>query len=376
MAPSVSVKSIASGLTGHHYDLCAIDDVEIRKNVDSDAKRERLKEQFEELHPVSNSRFLIVGTYHHEQGLLNGLNTESKKYHWHVETAYNRPPSQEWLAGDLTADPGEAAWPEMVGLDDLETKFTENKPGYFLSQYLMQPTSTVEAMLEPRFLKFYNAELEVDNFKFKSNGQAAFSIDGKSVRKLTSYWDPALGSKFGDNSVLAIVAITDTNEIYVLDVCVLCFADKRLDDPFENQMKEALFNLRRFKCNEIYIEDNFAKTLPSHFRTFVKNAGYHIKVKPDTRTGNKSRLISDTLEPLLRFGRLYVHNRIATGPFQTEMRHHPGGKHDDTLDAVSAAILKLPGFKNIGKSDKPLTMPHSSFGRPKVSVINRYRMSR
>lgn len=61
------------------------------------------------------------------------------------------------------------------------------------------------------------------------------------------------------------------------------------------------------------------------------------------RTQNKRVFIAQTLEPLIKIGRMYVHERVAKNSnFMSELEDFPNNAHDDCIDAVSESISHLP----------------------------------
>ncbi len=61
------------------------------------------------------------------------------------------------------------------------------------------------------------------------------------------------------------------------------------------------------------------------------------------RNKNKQVFIAQTLEPIIKINRLYVHKRVSDHSyFMSELEEFPNNKHDDCIDAVSESISHLP----------------------------------
>jgi hypothetical protein len=377
LAPTCRVLSIGSSLAGAHADISIIDDAESEKNVQTSKSREDLKRKFSHLLSVSQNRMLVVGTPHHEESLYEHLR-EHSDFHWLTQTPYKdgSPPSPKWLDGDFSAYPGEPIWPEVVSIERLQTTRRNSSTGFYLSQYMLIPSTVTDSVLEPTAIRNYKLDLRESDFERTAFGNPKISIGELSVRKIVGYWDSALGQSYGDRSVLAIAAMMDNNDIYVLDIVTLPEADLTLERPFEKQFRSVLAAMKRYHCREIYIESNFIKTLPSELAVYAKAVQQKIKVHTVNRTSsqNKKKLITDTLQPVISFGRLYIPPHVRSHPhFLMEVKHHPYSTKDDCIDALTGAIMHLPGVKS--QAHKAPAIRHG-FGNSEMgnNIINRYTL--
>ena len=76
--------------------------------------------------------------------------------------------------------------------------------------------------------------------------------------------------------------------------------------------------------------------------------------------------IAQTLEPLIKVGRMYVHERVKETPFMDELQAFPQPRvHDDCIDATSGAISHLTNLAvdvtKVAKVFNPLQRSGTSF---------------
>ena len=58
---------------------------------------------------------------------------------------------------------------------------------------------------------------------------------------------------------------------------------------------------------------------------------------------NKLNFLAQTLEPIIKVGKLRIHERVANdGKFMAQLEEFPYNKMDDFLDATAMSISKLP----------------------------------
>jgi phage terminase large subunit-like protein len=61
------------------------------------------------------------------------------------------------------------------------------------------------------------------------------------------------------------------------------------------------------------------------------------------RTSNKLNFMAQQLEPVIKVGKLRVHQRVLdNSKFMSQLEEFPYMKHDDCIDATAMAISKLP----------------------------------
>ena len=92
----------------------------------------------------------------------------------------------------------------------------------------------------------------------------------------------------------------------------------------------------------MYVEENFSATLANELRRVAREMKIMVQVVPKFRSKNKMVFIAQTLEPLIKLGKMYVHERVKETPFLDELQAFPRMKHDDCIDATAEAISHLP----------------------------------
>ena len=196
-------------------------------------------------------------------------------------------------------------------------------------------------------------------------------IEGEKVKSLVSYYDPSSAKKGNDASIIAVCASTVEGNVFVLDAIALPEVSPTIG--FDNQIRGVVATLEKHHCNSVWVETNFSMSLAAEIRKWCKERKKKISIKDTRRTStqNKEIYISDAIEPLLKTGRLHIHDRVwKNSDFLTEMRTFPEGKHDDVIDAISGCIheLKIPGIQFTGKeNDLTRTPLHRA---PRVVVVN------
>ena len=91
-----------------------------------------------------------------------------------------------------------------------------------------------------------------------------------------------------------------------------------------------------------------------------------VQVIAKFRNKNKMVFIAQTMEPIIKVGRLFVHERVRDKtPFMDELQAFPRNKYDDCIDATSEAINNLPDLavdvSKVAKVFNPLQRGGTSF---------------
>ena len=189
---------------------------------------------------------------------------------------------------------------------------------------------------------------------------------GKDVKiqRICAAWDAATGLKGRDNSVLSVCAKDENNNVFVHDVRILSAVGE--DRSFENQCKEVIAICAKHKIGHVFVEENFSSTLANELRRVARQLKLAINVIPKFRTQNKLHFIAQTLEPIIKVGKMYVHTRVKETPFLDELQAFPRvNKMDDCIDATSEAISHLPELQvdisKLAKIHNPLQQNFKNF---------------
>ena len=155
--------------------------------------------------------------------------------------------------------------------------------------------------------------------------------------------DPATGLHARDRSVLGVTMRDDRGNVYVHDVIVLTAVDKTTKD-FSHQIKTIVNACTEYGIATVFIEENYSASLINEAKRVCREMNKKIKFVNKFRSKNKKVFIAQTLEPVIKIGRMYVHKRVLNNsPFMDELEAFPNtNTHDDAIDACAEAISHLP----------------------------------
>jgi phage terminase large subunit-like protein len=356
--PSVTVSSLGASFTGYHADIVIADDIETSDNCITQAQRDKIKERVSEFGKLAN-QILCVGTPHTEESIydhLESVNYVSKK----IPVVRTRLKTFE----DSTSQTEEyLAWENhpqgMFTHKWLEQQRNETTEGDFNSQYMLIPQSTYQPLVQLEKINYYKEDF-VWNFLSQPMGNyiADCKLGNHKIIKLCAAWDAATGLRGRDNSVLSVCAKDENNNVFVHDIKILSAVDE--DRSFENQCKEIIATCAKHKIGHVFVEENFSATLANELRRCAREMKLAINVIPKFRTQNKLHFIAQTLEPIIKVGRLFVHENVKNNsPFLEELQAFPRAKQDDCIDATSEAISHLPellvDISKVAKIHNPLS---------------------
>jgi phage terminase large subunit-like protein len=245
----------------------------------------------------------------------------------------------------------ELAWPDhpdgQFSWDWLERSRQESTEGDFKSQYMLIPSKTYEPMMAIDQIQEYEDDISVHHLAQPFGGylpvvKLGDKQDSPNIRRMCAAWDPATGVHARDRSVLAVTMRDDKGNVYVHDVVVLGAVDKDTKD-FTNQIVTIINTCTKYGIATVYIEENFSASLINEARRICKEMKKKINFVNKFRSKNKYVFIAQTLEPIIKINRMYVHKRVRTNSyFWSELDEFPNNAHDDCIDAVSEAISHLP----------------------------------
>ena len=342
--PSVTVSSLGASYTGLHASMVIGDDVETSDNVLSADQRAKTKERVAEFGKLA-PKILMVGTPHHEDTIYDHLQSvgyELKK----VPAIRTRKIRQE---DSTEIDEEYLAWdnhPEgMFTYDWLERQRMETTEGDYLSQYMLQPVSIYQSLVQLENIKYYDDEFLWQNIAQPFGTYITSCHLGKhNISRLCAAWDAATGLHGRDASVLSIVARDMDGNTFVHDVVTLSAVDADTKD-FTGQCREIILACAKHKISHVFVEENFSATLANELRRVAREMKIMVQVVPKFRNKNKMVFIAQIMEPLIKVGRLYVHERVRDNSlFMDELQAFPRMKHDDCIDATAEAISNLPNL--------------------------------
>ncbi|WP_374632829.1 phage terminase large subunit [Ferrovibrio sp.] len=362
---SVTCRSMSGKITGFHGEEVVLDDSETSDNADTEGARRKIARTLEELNTTANS-LLAIGTPHHEESI----------YKFMIARGY------ENLILPVYDDFGQPRNAEM-GHDEawVESKRSNISLPKYQSQYELKFTKGYEAQYDGNLLIAFAGEIKigpVDDFTDdpRRMGKPTFWIvkegaEDIEVYDIRAYYDPATGKRHRDNSALAVCAKDEAGNVYVLDCVVLPPIDMDADYRMGAQFAKIVDVCRRNYCNTVIVESNFSVTIGGEFRRWMKDRNSKLRLREQARASkvHKDTFIPDMIEPLMRAGRLIVHERCFRD-FKNELEDFPNGQFDDRLDAVAGAIFDLnPSRTDLSKTEYA---NKTSFQRGGVYEFNTY----
>ena len=363
--PSVTVSSLGASFTGFHASTTIADDIETSDNCLTADQREKNKQRIAEFGKLSK-QILMFGTPHHEQSIylhLQDIGYLEKK----IPVIRTRTVKQEDSTDKVE---NYLAWPdhpeEMFSYNWLDQQKRETTEGDFNSQYMLIPQTTYQPLIDLDKINYYEEELEWSSISQPfGNYITACRLGKRNITRLVGAWDVASGLKNRDQSVLSICARDEDGNTFVHDLKVLSAVDEATKD-FKIQCREVILAGAYHKLSHIIVEENFSATLAAELRRTAKEMKVFVNIVPRFRTTNKKVFIAQTIEPIIKVGRLYVHKKVDKDtPFMDELQAFPRNKKDDCIDATCEAINYLPNIavdvSKVGKIYNPLNNAGSSF---------------
>lgn len=327
--PSVTVTSLQSSFTGSHAQEIIADDIEVSQNVTTEDSREFIKDRLQEFGKVAK-HILLTGTPHHTDSVYTHAQSIGYKC---------------FLKKPIYDDKGQLAWPNhpegMFTWDWIERAKQETTTGDFQSQYLLVPSKTYEALMDVDKIEFYDDNFTVQHIaQPMGNYLPIVRLGNNIINRMCAAYDPATGLRGRDMSVVAFTARDDKGNVYVHDVIELSEARNK---DFTIQCNEIITACDNYKVGHVFVEENFSPTLANELRRTAVERKKKIVVVPEFRTSNKLNFIAQMLEPVIKVGKLRVHNRVKENShFLSQLEEFPYNRFDDCIDAVSMAISKLP----------------------------------
>ena len=231
----------------------------------------------------------------------------------------------------LVDDTGASAWPDVFPPARIDALRDAVGARHFSAQMMLEFVPAERIRLDPGQLRFYDAEPD-----FKAACVGTHKITGASM-----YWDPSMGRRTGDGSVIAFILRDDVSRCaFIHDVQYMRICDGETH-PMARQCEMALDIAEKYGVRRLGVETNgLGNALPEILRDVTRRRGGGPAIEQITNHAAKADRILDALEPMLATGRLYAHVRIKATPLLSEMMGWSpiGAGHDDGLDAVAGAL--------------------------------------
>lgn len=341
---SVETKGITSTITGLRADYIIFDDIEVPKNSGNALKREILRKQVDEANHLlvpEIGRRIFIGTYHDSESVYDETYAKG--------ATRLKVPILSNIEGEFPYQTGESRWEERFDEDWISQKqLTCKSKAEWLSQYLLIPATLSDAILDVSKIRAYEGEVKF----VQANKSYLATLNDKELRSVSCWWDPAMSSARGDDSVVAIVFSDDDNNYFVHrtiavkgDTDQQCIAVKKL----------AL----EFNIPVVTIEMNgIGALLPPMLIKHLEGTG--IAVDTAFSSEKKNDRIIKAYEVPLYAGRIHAHASVLNSPFLHQLKDFEPSQtnnKDDYIDSVASAILREPirlaaAFNNFGSINK------------------------
>lgn len=334
--PSVMGKGITSNITGSRADVVICDDVEVPKTCDSAEKREALRERLGEIQfvLVPGGMQLYIGTPHSYYSIYADTPRKELGEEWPFLDGFER------LVVPVLNEREESAWPEKFSAETIAHMRRMSGPNKFAAQMMLVPVNTAEGRLDISLLRFYDDELD-----YAKELQTLF-LGGKKMSSAAAFWDPAIGSRRGDSSVLAVVFIDEDGHYYLHRMLYLKVKKQDGIDPATAQCKMVAGVAKELMLPSVSVESNgVGGLLPGLLRNEMANSRVLAGVIDVHNSESKTMRILNAFDAILAAERLSVHKSVLRTPFITEMqewRPFVEKQRDDGVDAVAGALLMRP----------------------------------
>jgi predicted phage terminase large subunit-like protein len=288
-------------------DWIVIDDLEEDELVNSDERREKLKDWFlKALLPCLSKKgtLLVVGTILHLDSLLMGLMTNKSFEH------------RLYKAHKGFDDFSELLWPEQwseEALKEVRQNYIDSgNPEGYSQEWLNDPLSHSEAFFRRSDFK----ELDKDELDIPTTNYAAvdFAISDKDKAAYT----------------VMIVGGLDAQKRLIIKQVVRFRGDGNeiLETMFQVQK---LYNIEMWKLEKGQI----LLTLMGELHDRMASKNVYLNINPGTPTNDK-RSRARAIQARMRAGGVYFDKEADWFPtFEEELLQFPKGKYKDQVDAIS-----------------------------------------
>lgn len=386
-APSVKSLGITSQLAGSRAHDIISDDVEVPTNSDTQAKRDKLKEQIKEfdaiLSPGGDTTITYLGTPQTEQSIYNELPNRG----FDVRIWPARFPSakqREKYGSFLSPLISEMLdrYPDIEGGPTDKTRFTdedliEREASYGRSGFNLQFMLDTSLSDEDRYPLKLRDLVVMDTDMRKAPVDLAWGsspelvigdipnvgMSGDRYHRpffISNDWAPYQGvimavdpsGRGGDETAYAVVAHLHSR-LYLLDA-------GGLPGGYDNQTLEAIAVIaKRYEVNKVIVEPNFGDGMFNRLLAPVLHKVHRCAIEDTERSNTqKERRIIDTLEPVMNQHRLIVNKTLIKRDYDSTAEKRPEEVNrfrlfyqmtrltkdkgslakDDRIDAVALAV--------------------------------------
>lgn len=390
--PSMEAIGVDSSATGSRSTLTAFDDIEVPKNVRTQAKRESLREKVDEaIHIlVPGGRRIYVGTPHTHDTIYHDVEAEGAvmfkrplfAHELRIQPGGNQTRHEIGFApgadgytvlagvgryarllreghdyllanGCITfAQPPDQlvdvysgnAWPERFTKRDLLTRRRACRTiNSWDSQYMLRAVRIAESRLDPDRMPVYADEPRIE----WRNRTPVMMLGDVQIAGFVAWWDVSLGKVHSDASALCVVLTDHAGRLYWHRAIGLSGDLEQLDGRGRlvgGQIAQLIDTLKAMHVHQIHVETNGpGGFVPPILTRHCKPHG--ISVTERYSTSNKQARILDAFEAPLSSGFLWCHQSVTESPAYEQVREFDpllSQQADDYIDAAAGAILETP----------------------------------
>jgi len=391
--PSMEAIGIDQNATGSRSTCTIFDDIEVPKNIRTEAKREGLRDKTAEaIHIlVPKGRRRYIGTPHTHDTIYQEVADEGAKqfirplfshhkrcresthlkrfafpfkpnadglyvFIGHGKKArlliegrdykrvgqaieFAKPPMAEIdiYAGNI--------WPERFDRADLLIRRKACRTiNTWDSQYQLKAKAITATRLDPDRMTVYDVEPNV----VIRNRTPVMMLGKARIAGFMAWWDVSLGKVKSDASALSIVLADYEGRLYWHRAVALTgdleVIDERNKKLVDGQVYQLIETLRQCHIHHVHIEVNGpGGFVPAIARKHCKPVG--ITVGEKFSSTNKQARILDAFEPPLKSRFIWCHESVKESPAYEQMRGFDPKQRDqpdDYLDSGAGAILETP----------------------------------
>lgn len=318
--------SVGGSATGEGGDIVVVDDPHNVKDAPSDTMREAALEWWDQVmstrlnDPRTGAKVIVMQRVH-AHDLAGHVLAQGGYEHLRLPTEYEPKMMIETSIGwrDPRVEPGELLWPERFGPEEVaDAKRILGSYGY-AAQHQQEPSPAEGGMLKRSWWRYYK--------------EPPGSFD-----EIIQSWDMTFKDSAGTDYVVGQVWGRRQADKYLLDQ-----VRDRMDFPTTVMAVEAL-TAKWPQAHAKLVEDK--ANGPAVIATLKRKIPGLIAVEPQ---GSKAARVS-AVSPQIEAGNVYLPDpSIAPwiGDFVEECSKFPVGAHDDRVDGMSQALIRLGGQREI-----------------------------
>lgn len=368
--PTVKTGGLTTSLTGFHCDIAVLDDIVVEENAYTAEGRSRVSGAYSLLSSIeaAEAEEWAVGTRYHPKDLYNDLQQmEEEVFDIAGDIIAYKPVYEvfERQVEDRGDGTGEFLWPRQMRQDgkwfgfdrqilaQKKAKYQDNM-SQFRAQYYNNPNNPDGAGINKDRFQYYDKAL-----LYRSQGQ--WFIKGTRINVCAAIDFAYTTTKRADYTVIAVVGISSTGDVYVLDL--VRFKTEKISDYFkEIKASFVKWDFRKLRAEVTAAQRTIVEELKNNY---MRKDGLALTVDMASHSkheGTKNERINAVLEPRYTEGKVwhYMGGNCQVLEEELLLEHPP---HDDCKDALAAAIQI---------AQVPIAQNRNRTGTNVLSISNRF----